>query len=123
MSTLFYDKPKLIGEYFAVKLQDSFTLYIPKVPFHKEKMMPDHGISHKLAAKFETNQEIIHILLNIQNEQLFENLLKFSYTRSSELTISRCEFRDLEKIFTYFNLDILIQFVKKELQRIDFSST
>lgn len=114
--------PRLIGEYFDVKLGDSDIIRIPKVAFHKEKMMPDHGICQKLAVQFNPNEKEINISSDsIPNEKLFENLLVFSFTNSSELTFSRNEYKDLEKICFYFNLHQFIQFVKEELRRIDFS--
>ena len=114
--------PKLIGEYFDVKIGDSDIIRIPKVAFHKERLMTDHEICQKLASQFNPNQEEINIASeNVPNEKLFENLLVFSFTNSSELTFSRNEYKDLEKICFYFKLHQFIQFVKEELRRIDFS--
>ena len=114
--------PKLIGEFFDVKIGDSDIIRIPKVEFHKEKMMTDHGICQKLASQFDPNQKEINISSeNVPNEILFEHLLVFSFTNSSEMTFSRNEYKDLEKICFYFKLHQFIQFVKEELRRIDFS--
>ena len=116
--------PKLFGEYFDVKIGDSDTFQIPKVPFHKGEIMPDHGICKKLASQFDLNQEEITILIDdIPNEKLFEKLLEFSFSTKSTntMTISRSECRDLEKICNYFKLDKFIDFVKTVLQRKDFS--
>ena len=114
---------KWIGEYFDVKVGDSDNIGIPKIPFHKEKMMPDHSICRKLATKNVSNKEEIKISPdNIPNIKLFENLLKFSFTKSIELIFSRCEYKDLEKICTYFNLRRFMEFVKAELRRIVLSS-
>ena len=114
--------PKLIGEYFDVKIGDSDTFQIPKVPFHKDEIMPDHGICEKLASQFDSNQNEITISLDdIPNETLFEKLLKFSFQSSNTIKFSRSECRDLEKICNYFELDNFIGFVKSVLQRIDFS--
>ena len=116
--------PKLIGEYFDVKIGDSDTFQIPKVPFHKDEIMPDHGICEKLASQFDSNQNEITISLDdIPNEKLFEKLLYFSFSTKSSNTIkiSRSECRDLEKICNYFKLDNFIVFVKSVLQRKEFS--
>ena len=116
--------PKLFGEYFDVKIGDSDTFQIPKVPFHKGEIMPDHGICKKLASQFDSNQEEITILIDdIPNEKLFEKLLEFSFSTKSTntMTISRSECRDLEKICNYFKLDKFIDFVKTVLQRKEFS--
>ena len=116
--------PKLIGEYFDVKIGDSDTFQIPKVPFHKDEIMPDHGICEKLASQFDSNQNEITISLDdIPNEKLFEKLLYFSFSTKSSNTIkiSRSECRDLEKICNYFKLDNFIGFVKSVLQRKEFS--
>ena len=113
--------PKLIGEYFDVKIGDSDIICIPKVALHKERMMTDHGICQKLASQSNQNQKEINISSeNVPNEILFENLLVFSFTNSSEMTFSRNEYKDLEKICFYFKLHQFIQFVKEELRRIDF---
>ena len=115
--------PKLIGEFFNVKIGDSDTFQIPKVPFHKDEIMPDHGICEKLASQFDSSQKEITIALeDIPNEKLFEKLLDFSFTESSNaITISRSECRDLEKICNYFKLVNFIDFVKMVLQRKEFS--
>ena len=115
--------PKLIGEYFDVKIGDSDTFQIPKVPFHKDEIMPDHGICEKLASQFDTSQKEITISLeDIPNEELFEKLLDFSFSIESPnvITISRSECRDLEKICNYFKLVNFIDFVKTVLQRKEF---
>merc|ERR1712131_503457 len=98
------DMPKLIGEFFNLKVEDSDTFQIPKVPFHKDEIMPDHGICEKLASHFDSSQKEITISLeDIPNEKLFEKLLDFSFTEpSNAITISRRECRDLEKICNYF---------------------
>ena len=81
--------PKLIGEYFDVKIGDSDTFQIPKVPFHKDEIMPDHGICEKLASQFDSNQNEITISLDdIPNEKLFEKLLDFSFSTKSSNTIT-----------------------------------
>ena len=114
--------PKLIGEYFDVKIGDSDTFQIPKVPFHKDEIMPDHGICEKLASQFDSSQKEITIALeDIPNEKLFERLLNFSFKSSNPITISRSECRDLEKICNYFKLVNFIDFVKTVLQRKEFS--
>ena len=114
--------PKLIGEFFNVKIGDSDTFHIPKVPFHKDEIMPDHGICEKLASQFDSSQKEITIALeDIPNEKLFEKLLNFSFKSSNTITISRSECRDLEKICNYFKLVNFIDFVKTVLQRKEFS--
>ena len=114
--------PKLIGEYFDVKIGDSDIIRIPRIAFHNERLMIDHEICQKLASQFNSNQDEINISSeNVPNEILFENLLVFSFTNSSELTFSRNEYKDLEKICFYFKLHQFKQFVKEELRRIDFS--
>ena len=114
--------PKLIGEFFNVKIGDSDTFQIPKVPFHKDEIMPDHGICEKLASQFDSSQkEIIIALEDIPNEKLFEKLLNFSFKSLNTITISRSECRDLEKICNYFKLVNFNDFVKTVLQRKEFS--
>ena len=114
---------KLIGEYYDIKVGDSKKILIHKMPFHKQKLMPDHGICQKLATQFDPKKKEITISSNsIPNVKLFEDLLEFSFTELSELKIARNEYKDLEKICIYFNLKIFMQFAKKEFQRIDFSS-
>ena len=69
--------PKLIGEYFDVKIGDSDTFQIPKVPFHKDEIMPDHGICEKLASQFDSNQNEITIslddIVNLIEQMAFAN--------------------------------------------------
>ena len=115
--------PKLIGEYFDVKIGDSDTFQIPKVPFHKDEIMPDHGICEKLASQFDSNQKEITISLDdVPNEKLFDKLLEFSFSiKSNTIKISRNECRYLEKICNYFKLVNFIDFVKTVLQRKEFS--
>ena len=114
--------PKLIGEFFNVKIGDSETYQIPKVPFHKDEIMPDHGICEKLASHFDSSQKEITISLeDIPNEKLFEKLLNFSFKSLNTIKISRSECRDLEKICNYFKLVNFIDFVKTVLQRKEFS--
>ena len=116
--------PKLIGEYmyFDVKLGDSEVFQIPKMTCHKEQFMIDHGICKKLASQLESNQKEINISLDdIPNEKLFEKILDFSFTKSNQITIARCEYKDLNKMCTYFNLDEFKEFVKGEFRRKDLS--
>lgn len=110
--------PKLIGEYFEVKIGDSDTFQIPKVTFHKEEMMPDHGICEILASKFDSSQkEITFSLDDIPNVKLFEILLEFAFTKSSNITISRSECQELDQICNFFKLNKFIDFMKRVLQR------
>ena len=113
---------KFIGEYYDIKVGDSEKIRIQKVPFHKQKLMPDHGICQKLATQFDPKKKEITIPSNsIPNVKLLKDLLEFSFTALSELKIARYEYKDLEKICIYFNLKIFMQFARKEFQRIDFS--
>ena len=109
--------------YFDVKLGDSEVFKIPKKACNQEKIMPDHGICEKLASiQLESNKNEINITPeDIPNKELFEKILHFSFDESNEkLTISRREYKDLDKICNYFNLDEFKEFVKGEFGRNDF---
>ena len=108
--------------YFDVKVGDSELFKIPKKTCNEEKIMPDHGICQKLASMLEQNQnEIIITRGDIPNEELFGKILQFSFTKSNKIfTISRHEYKDLDTICTYFNLDEFKEFVKGEFRRKGF---
>ena len=116
----------IFGEcmHFHVKLGDSELFEIPKITCHKEKIMPDHGICEKLASMLDQNQnEIMITPEDISSEELFKKILHFSFNKSNEkFTISRREYKDLDKVCTYFNLDEFKEFVKGEFGRKDFFS-
>ena len=108
---------KLIGEYYDIKVGDSKKILIHKMPFHKQKLMPDHGICQKLATQFDPKKKEITISTNsIPNVKLFEDLLEFSFTELSELKIARNEYKDLEKTCIYFNLKSLCSLRKRSFK-------
>ena len=112
---------RVFGEFFDIRVGDSDIIRIPRVAFHREKIMPDHNICRKLASQIRSNQTIIQISLdNIPNIQILESLLQFSFTNIPMLTFPRCEFRNLERTCRYFNLRHFMHFVNHELRRIIF---
>ena len=111
----------LVGDYYHVSIEESESFQIPKTPFHRQKLMPDHRICEKLASKLGSANNRIQIKLNnIPNANLFRNILNFSFTNSNEITVSRSEYNDLDKICDFFNLDNFRMFSKKEFLRMDF---
>ena len=114
--------PILVGEYYYVNIEESIEPFqIPKTPFHRQKLMPDHRICEKLASKLESANNRIQIKLNnIPNANLFQKILNFSFTSSSEITVSRSEYNDLDIICNFFNLENFRMFSKEEFLRMDF---